>query len=209
MTPTIFSSALRKGVTMIELPDSATFAAALAEQRLYVAMAVAALAGLVRGFSGFGAALTFIPLASMVYDPRVSIVALWVVDALGTLPFWLSVAGIALAWFFYLVRPDLPAALRARSGVLVTILEEKYGLDRLYDFLFARGARNLGTVLWRYGDVNLIDGLMVNGSARLVGWFSGLVRGFQSGYVYHYAFSMIIGVFVILSWWLYCINYPT
>ena len=69
--------------------------------------------------------------------------------ALGTLPFWLSVAGIALAWFFYLVRPDLPAALRARSGVLVTILEEKYGLDRLYDFLFARGARNLGTVLWR------------------------------------------------------------
>jgi NADH-quinone oxidoreductase subunit L len=129
--------------------------------------------------------------------------------ALGTLPFWLSVAGIALAWFFYIVRPDLPAALRARSGVLVTILEEKYGLDRLYDFLFARGARNLGTALWRYGDVNLIDGLLVNGSARLVGVISAIVRRIQTGYIYHYAFGTLLGVLVILTIWLHRIFYPS
>jgi NADH-quinone oxidoreductase subunit L len=81
----------------------------------------------------------------------------------------------------------------------VTLLEEKYGFDRFYDWFFAGGARKFGAGLWRYGDVTVIDGLMVNGSARLVGWFAGLVRGIQSGFIYHYAFSMIIGVFVLLT----------
>ena len=119
--------------------------------------------------------------------------------ALGTLPFWLSVAGIASAWYLYILRPDLPAVLRARAGVLAVILDKKYGFDEFNQWLFAHGALRVGGFLWRYGDVKLIDGLMVNGSARLIGWFSGVLRWLQSGFIYHYAFSMIIGVFVLLT----------
>ena len=128
------------------------------------------------------------------------------VHALGTLPFWLAMAGIAAAWYLYIVRPDLPGVFRRKAGFLVTILEEKYGFDRFYDWAFAGGARLIGTVFWRVGDVTMIDGLMVNGSARLVGWVAGVVRWLQSGLIYHYAFGMIIGVFVILSLWLYRIS---
>ncbi len=119
--------------------------------------------------------------------------------ALGTLPFWLSVAGIAAAWYLYILRPDLPPVLRRKAGILAVILERKYGFDEFNQWLFARGAVGIGSGLWRYGDVKLIDGLMVNGSARLIGWFSGVLRWLQSGYIYHYAFSMIIGVFVLLT----------
>jgi len=120
-----------------------------------------------------------------------------------TLPFWLTLAGIAAAGYLYILKPELPAKLRQRAGVLVTILEEKYGFDRFYDWFFASGARKLGTGLWRFGDVALIDGLMVNGSAKLVGWFAGVVRWLQSGYIYHYAFSMIIGVSALLTYFVF------
>ena len=121
--------------------------------------------------------------------------------AFGTLPLWLAVAGAALAWFFYLRRPDLPAVLAARLRPLHTLLLRKYWFDEFYNTVFAGGARRLGTLLWRVGDVTLIDGLLVNGAARVVGWFSGVVRLVQSGLVYHYAFTMIIGVFVLLTLW--------
>ena len=119
--------------------------------------------------------------------------------AVNTLPFWLSLAGIAAAWYLYILRPELPGVLRKKAGMLVTILEEKYGFDRFYDWFFAGGVRRFGNGLWRYGDVTVIDGLVVNGSARLVGWFSGAVRLIQTGFIYHYAFSMIIGAFVLLT----------
>jgi NADH-quinone oxidoreductase subunit L len=123
--------------------------------------------------------------------------------AVKTVPFWLTLAGIAAAGYLYILKPELPAKLRQRAGVLVTILEEKYGFDRFYDWFFASGARKLGTGLWRFGDVALIDGLMVNGSAGLVGWFAGVVRWLQSGYIYHYAFSMIIGVSALLTYFVF------
>jgi len=123
--------------------------------------------------------------------------------AVKTVPFWLTLAGIAAAGYLYILKPELPAKLRQRAGVLVTILEEKYGFDRFYDWFFASGARKLGTSLWRFGDVALIDGLMVNGSAKLVGWFAGVVRWLQSGYIYHYAFSMIIGVSALLTYFVF------
>jgi NADH-quinone oxidoreductase subunit L len=119
--------------------------------------------------------------------------------SLSSAPLWLSLAGIALAAYMYLLRPELPARARARAGVLVTILEEKYGFDRFNDWFFAGGMRRLGTGLWRYGDVTFIDGLMVNGSAKVVGWLAGVVRWLQSGFIYHYAFSMIIGAFILLT----------
>ena len=120
---------------------------------------------------------------------------------LTTLPFWFALAGATTAWYLYIVRPELPAVLRQKAGILVTILEEKYGFDRFNDWFFAGGAQGLGGGLWKFGDVTVIDGLMVNGSARVVGWISGLVRLAQSGYIYHYAFTMIIGVFVLLTLW--------
>jgi len=118
-----------------------------------------------------------------------------------TLPFWLAISGAATAWFLYIVRPDLPAVIKKKSGVLATILEEKYGFDRFNDWFFAGGARLIGRGLWKGGDQVLIDGVMVNGSAGAVGWISGLVRLFQTGRIYQYAFSMIFGVFALLTLW--------
>jgi NADH-quinone oxidoreductase subunit L len=117
-------------------------------------------------------------------------------------PFWLAVAGIATAWYLYRRRPDLPKRIAMELGPLYALVERKYGFDELYSWLFAAGARNLGRGFWRGGDQTMIDGLMVNGSARLVGWFSGVVRLFQSGFVYQYAFSMLIGVVLLAFWFL-------
>ena len=122
------------------------------------------------------------------------------VHSLTTLPFWLAFSGVALSWFFYMKRPDIPAAIKERFSLIYTILDNKYGFDTFNDWFFAGGSRKLGNLLWRYGDVKLIDGFFVNGAARTVGWFSKLTRQFQSGYIYHYAFAMIIGVFALITW---------
>ncbi|MEW6514521.1 MAG: NADH-quinone oxidoreductase subunit L [Pseudomonadota bacterium] len=119
-----------------------------------------------------------------------------------TLPFWLALSGAVLAWFLYIVRPDLPAVIKKKFGFLATILEKKYGLDEFNEWFFAGGARGVGRGLWKGGDQTLIDGVAVNGSARLVGWFASVVRLIQSGHIYQYAFSMIIGVFVLLTLWM-------
>ena len=120
--------------------------------------------------------------------------------ALMTLPFWLAVAGVGLAAFFYLRRPDIPAAIARRFAFLHQMLLNKYWFDELYSWVFAKGARLLGGALWRRGDQNVIDGFFVNGSAHLVERFSRLLRAFQSGYIYHYAFAMLIGVFALVTW---------
>ncbi|WP_324778497.1 NADH-quinone oxidoreductase subunit L [Thiobacillus sedimenti] len=120
--------------------------------------------------------------------------------ALTTLPFWLAAAGVGLAAFFYLRRPDIPAALAQRFRFIYRLLVNKYWFDELYSWLFAGGARMLGSGLWRHGDQGVIDGWIVNGSARLVERFSRLVKAFQSGYIYHYAFAMLIGVFALVTW---------
>ncbi|MDD5364330.1 MAG: NADH-quinone oxidoreductase subunit L [Gallionellaceae bacterium] len=120
--------------------------------------------------------------------------------ALATLPFWLAAAGVATAYFLYMVRRDLPQKIREKAGILYTILDEKYGFDRFNDWFFAGGARLIGGKLWRWGDVAAIDGIMVNGSARLIGRIAAVVRHLQSGYIYHYAFAMIIGVALLATW---------
>ncbi|SDW88889.1 NADH-quinone oxidoreductase subunit L [Nitrosomonas oligotropha] len=123
--------------------------------------------------------------------------------ALSTIPFWLSVAGIFTAWFLYNVRTDIPAKIKARCGFLYNLLDRKYYIDELYSWLFAGGSRALGTALWKYGDIKVIDGFFVNGAARVVALSAALVRQYQTGYIYHYAFTMIVGIFVILTLWLY------
>jgi len=120
--------------------------------------------------------------------------------AVMTLPFWLAVAGVGLSAFFYLKRPDIPAAIAKRFRFLHQLLLNKYWFDELYSWVFAKGARMIGGVLWRRGDQNVIDGFFVNGTAHLVERFSRLVKAFQSGYIYHYAFAMLIGVFALVTW---------
>ncbi|MGB7739633.1 MAG: hypothetical protein WBM03_11015, partial [Steroidobacteraceae bacterium] len=116
---------------------------------------------------------------------------------------WLAAAGVVLAWFLYLKRPDLPAQVRERAGPLYRVLDNKYYFDWFNENVIAAGSRMLGTALWKGGDVALIDGAAVNGSARLVAWVAQAARGLQSGYLYHYAFATIIGLSVLLAWLLW------
>ena len=116
-----------------------------------------------------------------------------------TLPFLFAASGVALAWFFYMKRPDIPAAIQQRFVLINRILENKYGFDSFNEKVFAGGSRLIGNKLWQIGDVQLIDGAMVNGTARLIGRLSGVIRQLQSGMIYHYAFAMIIGVFLLLT----------
>ena len=124
------------------------------------------------------------------------------IHALTTLPFLLALSGVVLSWFFYMKRPDIPAAIQRKFSAIHTLLENKYYFDKINDVVFAGGARLLGKVLWRGGDVAVIDGFIINGSVKLVGWVSAITRLFQTGYVYHYAFTMIIGVFVLMTLWI-------
>jgi NADH-quinone oxidoreductase subunit L len=108
--------------------------------------------------------------------------------------FLLAAAGVASAYYFYMVNPKVPAAIKARCGPIYRLLDNKYYLDAFNEIVFAKGARLIGSGFSLLGDRMLIDGLFVNGSAKLVGWFSTVVRKLQSGYIYHYAFVMILGV---------------
>jgi NADH-quinone oxidoreductase subunit L len=117
-------------------------------------------------------------------------------------PFWLGVAGIVTAWFLYIKRPGTAKRIALELGPLYAIVERKYGFDELYAWLFAGGARNLGRDLWRAGDQTVIDGVMVNGSARVVGWFSGVIRLVQTGLVNQYAVAMLFGVLILTFWFL-------
>ncbi|MEC5216373.1 NADH-quinone oxidoreductase subunit L [Actimicrobium sp. GrIS 1.19] len=108
--------------------------------------------------------------------------------------FLLAAAGVASAYYFYMVNPKVPAAMKARCGPIYRLLDNKYYLDAFNEIVFAKGARLIGSGFSLLGDRMLIDGLFVNGSAKLVGWFSTVVRKLQSGYIYHYAFVMILGV---------------
>jgi NADH-quinone oxidoreductase subunit L len=121
------------------------------------------------------------------------------IHALGTAPFWLAIGGVATAAYLYLLRPDLPAVIKEKAGLIHTILERKYGFDEAYQWLFGDGAVRFGTGLWKGGDVAVIDGVLVDGSARAVGWFAAVIRTLQSGYIYHYAFAMIVGMLVLLT----------
>ncbi|GAC1529193.1 MAG: NADH-quinone oxidoreductase subunit L [Ramlibacter sp.] len=113
--------------------------------------------------------------------------------------FWLAAAGVALAYYLYMVNTALPARIQAMFRPLYVILENKYYLDWFNENVLARGSRLLGLGLWKGGDQAVIDGTMVNGSAYLVGWFSGITRRLQTGYIYHYALAMIVGVFVFVG----------
>jgi NADH-quinone oxidoreductase subunit L len=121
------------------------------------------------------------------------------IHGLLSVPFALAASGVLLAWFFYTQRPDIPASIQSKLAWLNNILENKYGFDAFNDKVFAAGSRLLGHKLWQIGDVTIIDGALVNGTANLIGKAATVVRKLQTGLIYHYAFAMIIGVFLMLT----------
>jgi len=112
----------------------------------------------------------------------------------------LAAAGVLVAWYAYLRRPSIADAVQERCSAVYTVLSNNYYFDAFNQKVFAGGSVALGTVLWRVGDVMLIDGTLVNGSARLVERVSGIVRRVQSGFLYHYAFVMVIGLAAVVGW---------
>ncbi|MCW5663509.1 MAG: NADH-quinone oxidoreductase subunit L [Piscinibacter sp.] len=122
---------------------------------------------------------------------------------LSTLPFWLALAGVVVAYVFYLVKPEIPAAIARTFKPVVTVLENKYYMDWINENLIAPAARALGRGLWKGGDVGLIDGVVIDGSAKAVGGIASLTRLLQTGYLYWYALVMIVGVIALMTWQLW------
>jgi len=118
-------------------------------------------------------------------------------------PFWLAMGGVATAYYLYMINPELPEKIKNTFKPVHTILVNKYGFDDFNQWFFAGGSRGVGSLLWRVGDVALIDGLIVNGSAKVVAWFSRLMRYLQTGLLYHYAFAMILGLALLLGFFVY------
>lgn len=125
------------------------------------------------------------------------------IHGLQTAPFWLALAGVVVSYLMYMQFPAVPAAIKRAFGPIYRLLDNKYYLDWINENIVARGARALGTGLWKGGDQALIDGAVVNGSWKLVGRISGVVRWLQSGYIYHYAFAMLLGIFILMTYFVW------
>ena len=120
-------------------------------------------------------------------------------EAFRNLPVYLSFSGILVAWLLYIKYPKVPAILAERFSLIYRILMNKYGFDDFNQKVFAGGTRAMGRLLWHVGDETVIDGVLINGTANLVRRFAGVIRNIQSGYLYHYAFTMIIGLLLLLA----------
>ena len=125
------------------------------------------------------------------------------IHSLTTLPLWLAMSGVALSYVFYMVKPEWPTAIKKTFMPVFNLLENKYYLDWINENILARGARALGTGLWKVGDQAIIDGGLVNGSWKLIGKISDVVRKAQTGFLYHYALVMILGIFVLMTYFVW------
>jgi NADH-quinone oxidoreductase subunit L len=123
--------------------------------------------------------------------------------AFSTLPFWLALSGVVVAWYMYMINPAVPAAFKRVLQPLYTVLENKYYLDWFNENVLARGARALGTGFWKAGDQGLIEGGVVNASWKLVNLISKGVKLMQTGYLYHYALVMLAGLFLFLTYFVW------
>jgi NADH-quinone oxidoreductase subunit L len=120
-----------------------------------------------------------------------------------TAPLWLALSGVALAYYLYMVNTALPARIQSWVQPVYRLLDNKYYMDWFNENVLAAGARLLGRGLWKGGDQGFIDGLLVNGSWRIVSRISAWVRGAQTGYIYHYALVMIFGVLVLMTYFVW------
>jgi NADH-quinone oxidoreductase subunit L len=151
----------------------------------------------------FGAAIRVLPEHNVLGEIHFESIGPFIAHGLQSPPFILAVLGLGAAWFLYIREPQLPDKIRDHLKLVYGILVRKYGFDEFNQAVFAGGARRIGAAFWRIGDVKIIDGLAVNGTARVIGWISAVIRHVQSGYVYHYAFAMIIGLFLLMTFFLH------
>lgn len=154
-------------------------------------------------FGGFFGDAIFITAAHQIPEEVAHHFHSWtglIVHGFSDYPVYLAAAGVFTAWFLYMKRPDIPDMLQKKFSGLHNVLENKYFADRFNEIFFAGGSRLIGSFFWKVGDTKLIDGIIVDGSAKSVGWFSGIIRHVQTGYLYHYAFAMIIGLLALLTW---------
>jgi NADH-quinone oxidoreductase subunit L len=150
----------------------------------------------------FGDSIVVLPAHQIVRGPDDMYTNAWglIMHGLTSLPVWFGIAGLAVAYYCYMINPTVPGMMKDKFSGIFNILDRKYGFDDFNDKFFAGGGRATGRMLWKVGDETLIDGVMVNGTASGVGVISGAIRGMQSGLLYHYAFAMIIGLLILLSW---------
>ncbi|KPK48507.1 MAG: NADH:ubiquinone oxidoreductase subunit L, partial [Thiotrichales bacterium SG8_50] len=151
----------------------------------------------------FGDAIKVLPQHNVLAQIHFDGIGPFIAHGLKSAPFILALLGFGLAWLIYLHEPKWPELIRDRIKPIYNLLMRKYGFDEFNQKVFAGGARGLGGILWRIGDVKIIDGLAVNGTARAIAWLSSVVRHVQSGYIYHYAFAMIIGLFLLMTFFLH------
>ena len=123
--------------------------------------------------------------------------------AFSSAPFWLALGGVVSSFYMYMINPAVPAAIKRACMPIYNLFENKYYMDWINENILARGARALGTGLWKGADQSVIDGGIVNGSWKLVGAVSAITRQIQSGYLYHYALAMIVGVFLLMTWFVW------
>ncbi len=146
----------------------------------------------------FGSAIFVLPKHDVLAQLPVHNWVDMALHAMTTLPFILALAGVLVAWYCYLINPRVPVWFENKFSVIHKILVEKYWFDQLYQSVFAAAGRGIGRVLWQAGDMHIIDGALVNGSANSIGRLSRVMRLIQSGFLYHYAFVMIIGLVGLL-----------
>jgi NADH-quinone oxidoreductase subunit L len=154
---------------------------------------------------GFGESIAYTAANEEVLNEVGTSVGDWLHFALHAVQnpvFYLMLAGVFTAWAFYIKWPHLPGALDKRLQALRVLLENKYFFDWINENIIARGARILGKIFWKGGDQGLIDTVMVDGSAKTVGFVAGVIRRVQSGFLYSYAFWMVIGLAAMLGWFL-------
>jgi NADH-quinone oxidoreductase subunit L len=125
--------------------------------------------------------------------------AAFTLDGFEGIPFFLAMSGVVLTWYLYLIRPELPDQIRTRLSFIYWALTSKYGFDRFNEIIFAGGARHIGQMLSNFGDRILIDGFIVNGTVRTIGSITQFARYLQSGYLFHYAFAMILGLLLLIG----------
>ena len=149
----------------------------------------------------FGASIFVLEQHDVLGHHAVNYKGIWsfILHGVTALPFWLAMAGVAMAYFLYMLRPDIPMRMHQTFNWLYRVMDNKYGFDRFNEVIFSGGARVIGRVLWKVGDEAIIDGTVVNGAARTIGFASKMARQLQSGYLYHYAFAMILGVWLLLT----------
>jgi NADH-quinone oxidoreductase subunit L len=119
------------------------------------------------------------------------------------LPLIAGLAGISLAYIFYLYVPSLPETIKTKLKPLYNFSYNKWYFDEVYNFIFVKSLRGLGNFLWKFVDVIIVDGGGPRASSKIVNYLSKTISNVQSGLVYHYAFIMLLGMFALISWFVF------